>query len=218
MAFRGRGSGRGAAPKGYIPGLGRGAAGFTTRSDVGPMAAPGTLGDDDNDIAGAVGGSRSAELRAAKMSMKASSSAVPAAGPVGMFGAAPQGYVPGAGRGAGLSTTAGDDDGPTGTFDSFGGYVSSDPRNQLAEEAQYDEDDDEADKIWAAIDEKMNNKRKRKTGSQQQFQDAEDEPPSSRSKIGVQFRELKEKLADVTEDQWASIPDVGDYSLKFKQK
>eukprot|EP00586_Coscinodiscus_wailesii_P010237 CAMPEP_0172497990 /NCGR_PEP_ID=MMETSP1066-20121228/107769_1 /TAXON_ID=671091 /ORGANISM="Coscinodiscus wailesii, Strain CCMP2513" /LENGTH=46 /DNA_ID= /DNA_START= /DNA_END= /DNA_ORIENTATION= len=27
------------APRGYIPGLGRGAAGFTTRSDIGPMTS-----------------------------------------------------------------------------------------------------------------------------------------------------------------------------------
>lgn len=38
------------------------------------------------------------------------------------------------------------------------------------------------------------------------------------ARIGDQFRELKEKLKDVTEDQWASIPDVGDYSLRYKQK
>ncbi|KAI2502948.1 HAT (Half-A-TPR) repeat [Fragilaria crotonensis] len=37
-------------------------------------------------------------------------------------------------------------------------------------------------------------------------------------KLKSQFRELKEKLADVTDAQWASIPDVGDYSLKHKQK
>ena len=34
----------------------------------------------------------------------------------------------------------------------------------------------------------------------------------------MQFRELKEKLADVSEEQWAAIPDVGDYSLKYKQQ
>ena len=218
MAFRGRGSGRVAAPKGYIPGLGRGAAGFTTRSDVGPMAAPGAM-DDDAGGNSSAGGSRSAELRAAKMGMKppGGDGSAAATAPTGMFGAAPQGYVPGAGRGAGLSAKANADQGPTGTFDSFGGYNNNDPRNQTGEEGQYDEDDDEADKVWAAIDEKMNNKRKRKA-SARQLQEAEDEQPSSRSKIGVQFRELKEKLADVTEDQWANIPDVGDYSLKFKQK
>ena len=35
------------APSGYVPGLGRGAAGFTTRSDIGPsMPAPDVKKDD----------------------------------------------------------------------------------------------------------------------------------------------------------------------------
>ena len=38
------------------------------------------------------------------------------------------------------------------------------------------------------------------------------------SSIGDQFRQLKSKLAEVTEEQWAAIPDVGDYSLRHKQK
>ena len=37
------------APKGYIAGLGRGAAGFTTRSDIGPASSrPSANTDDDN--------------------------------------------------------------------------------------------------------------------------------------------------------------------------
>ncbi|CAB9519086.1 mRNA-processing factor 6 [Seminavis robusta] len=202
MAFRGRGR---AAPAGYVPGLGRGAAGFTTRSDVGPMAAPGSV-DDAADASGS--GSRSSELRAAKMAMRQQQQKQQQ----GMFGAAPQGYVPGAGRGANMGK-ADNEGGPTGSYDSFGGYNNDRP----VDESQYDDDDDEADKIWAAIDERMASKRKRK-GANSAAQDEEDEQKSSRSKIGVQFRELKEKLADVTEDQWANIPEVGDYSLKFKQK
>jgi pre-mRNA-processing factor 6 len=41
---------------------------------------------------------------------------------------------------------------------------------------------------------------------------------SDGSAIGEQFRELKQKLASVTEDEWAAIPDVGDYGLRHKQK
>lgn len=36
-------------------------------------------------------------------------------------------------------------------------------------------------------------------------------PEHTRAQIGVQFRELKEQLASVTEDEWASIPEVGDH-------
>jgi pre-mRNA-processing factor 6 len=171
------------------------------RSDVGPMAAAGNLDDDDD---GAVGGSRSAEIRAAKLKMRQQQSN-------STFGAAPAGYVPGAGRGAGLGGKPDDEGGPTGVYDSFGGYAE-----RPSEEGQYDDDDDEADKVWAAIDERMNNKRKRKKGNTADAN--EDEQKSSRAKIGAQFRELKEKLADVTEDEWHNIPEVGDHSLKFKTK
>lgn len=185
MAFRGGGRGA-AAPANYVAGLGRGAAGFTTRSDVGP-AAP-VLGD------GA--GSRASEARNSLRST--------------VFGAAPANYVAGAGRGAArLSRDKDDGGGGTGEYDAFGGYTE---RQTVS--GQYDDDDDEADKVWAAIDERMNSKRRKVK--------VDDDSSSNRAsnvlEIGAQFRELKEKLADVSEEQWAAIPDVGDYSLKYKQQ
>ena len=106
-----------------------------------------------------------------------------------------------------MAGTSGDD-GPTGEFDAFGGY-----QERPTQDGQYDDDDDEADRIWDAIDERMSQKRKRKTTDVQN-----DENATARARIGAQFRELKEQLGEVTEDQWASIPEVGDYSLKWKQK
>lgn len=207
MAFRGGGRGGGSRfsaqpPANYVPGLGRGAAGFTTRSDVGPAATPAAAGS--GDAAFAAGGSRASEARAA---LRASSAAAANA-----FGAAPANYVAGAGRGAArLSKGDGgnnNDGAGTGVYDAFGGYME-----KPSESGQYDEDDDEADKVWAAIDERMNSKRRKLKTTD------DEEPKASRVlEIGAQFRELKEKLADVTEDQWAAIPDVGDYSLKYKQK
>ena len=196
MAFRGRGGK--SAPAGYIPGLGRGAAGFTTRSDVGPMAASGNVDDDDD---GAVGGSRSAELRAAKLKMKQQQTN-------SMFGSAPQGYVPGAGRGAGAGLQS-SEEGPTGSYDSFGGYTE-----RPSEEGQYDDDDDEADAVWAAVDARMNSKRKRKADATA----SNDDSNQGRAKIAAQFSDLKAKLADVSEEAWMQIPEVGDHSLKFKTK
>ena len=35
-----------AAPLGYVPGLGRGATGFTTRSDIGPARETGDISDE----------------------------------------------------------------------------------------------------------------------------------------------------------------------------
>lgn len=127
-----------------------------------------------------------------------------ASGQRAAFGQAPKGYVAGAGRGAG--TTSSQNDGPTG-YDEFSGYDER-PNTQQ----RYDQDDDEADNIYAAIDERMNSKRKRDDKAE------ELSTQTSRERIGAQFRELKEKLADVTEDEWMNIPDVGDNSLKHKQR
>jgi pre-mRNA-processing factor 6 len=205
MAFRGRGK---AAPKGYVAGLGRGASGFMTRSDVGNM-----MGTDPGGPTESTGGSRAADLRAAKLQAQRQQQQPQLQQPrSNLFGDAPKGYVAGAGRGAGtLPGGGGDDGGPSGSYDAFGGYQDSRPQD----ESQYDDDDNEADKIWAAIDERMNNKRKRKA---QTDVTKEDQGATARARIGAQFRELKDKLSEVTEDEWLKIPDVGDYSLKFKQR
>ena len=158
----------GKPPAGYVPGLGRGAAGFTTRSDIGSGAGPAGA------AAAAAGGtgSRSAELRAAKKAMQQQQQQ--------------------------------------------GGAASS--------SSQFADEDAEADAVYSAIDERMTSKGagggKRKRGDDTAAATTTNGSSNgnANAKIGDQFRELKEKLADVTEDEWAAIPDVGDYSLKYKQK
>lgn len=162
----------GEPPAGYVPGLGRGAAGFTTRSDIGNMAS--AKEDDDKPE---VGGSRSAEARAAKLATQKKQAGGPSL---------QQGYVMGAGP-AGQSVE--------GQFD------------------DNDNEDDEADQIWQAIDDRMNAKRKKRSKPHQGA-----EPPTARVKIGAQFRDLKEQLATVSEEDWLKVPEVGDYSLKYKRE
>lgn len=41
---------------------------------------------------------------------------------------------------------------------------------------------------------------------------------NERPKIAEQFANLKRDLASVTAEQWDAIPEVGDHSLKLKQK
>ena len=113
------------APKGYVAGLGRGAAGFVTQSDIGPAKArPTTSAEDDDDpllgsnattaTTGVGGsGSRAAELRAAKLAMQKMQQRQRAQQQQqqlnefsSQFGQAPVGYIAGAGRGA--STYGGD--------------------------------------------------------------------------------------------------------------
>mmetsp|Transcript_23418 Transcript_23418/g.26664 ORF Transcript_23418/g.26664 Transcript_23418/m.26664 type:complete len:957 (-) Transcript_23418:199-3069(-) len=170
------------APKGYVPGLGRGAAGFTTRSDIGPAA-----------VGPIVSGSRAAEQRQLKSANQ--------------FGQAPKGYIPGAGRGAVGNPFLRDGNGPI----NGGEKKFEDPLE--ANTAPYEQDDIEADEIYAAIDERMRTKRKKLDSEV-----SEEGGQSNTKRIKGQFRELKDRLATVTDDQWASIPDVGDYSLKYKQK
>ena len=148
----------GEPPIGYVPGFGRGASGFTTRSDIGNMAI-GSKEDGDNEEGGApstVSGSRASEQRAAKLAAQK-----PAA--------------------AALATPQ-------------------------------DEEDNEADQIWQAIDDRMNAKKRRKVST------VEDDPSATaRAKIGAQFRELKQELSQVSEEDWLKIPEVGDHSLRHKQ-
>ncbi|KAI2495181.1 HAT (Half-A-TPR) repeat [Fragilaria crotonensis] len=106
----------------------------------------------------------------------------------------------------------GTDDGPSGGgYDPFEGYQQ--PPSTAP--SPYDQDDEQADQIYAEVEERMRARRKkRKSADEQQ----PEEGMTETQKLKSQFRELKEKLADVTDAQWASIPDVGDYSLKHKQK
>jgi pre-mRNA-processing factor 6 len=89
-------------------------------------------------------------------------------------------------------------------------------RDREAVPGQYDDDDDEADRIWEAVEERMKQRRRKKT----RLEDAEGADGSNvnGTKIASQFRELKQGLSKVSEDEWANLPDVGDYSLKYKQK
>mmetsp|Transcript_12492 Transcript_12492/g.22298 ORF Transcript_12492/g.22298 Transcript_12492/m.22298 type:complete len:145 (-) Transcript_12492:7-441(-) len=126
-----------AVPSNYVAGLGRGAVGFTTRSDIGPArtAAP-------------------------------QSGAAPAQPPVADFGAAPAGYVAGAGRGASIlgkrpETDTTKEDLSETQYDQFTGYSQ-----KLFSDTPYDAADAEADQIYEAIDSRMDMRRKKRRGAQ----------------------------------------------------
>ena len=163
MSFRGK-----PPPKGYIPGIGRGAVGFQTRSDVGPGQA--TV------VTTTVVGSRAAEVRAVKMKMKEM-------------------------KEEGMS---------------------------LSQQPQYTPEDDEADKVWEAVERRLQRKRKLTshsttttdtipTDNDNNQNDTTTNNNNPRAKIGAQFHDLKQKLASVSETDWLAIPEVGDHSLKYKQ-
>lgn len=173
-------------PINYIAGAGRGAQGFTTRSDIGP-ARPAV--DEPN------------------------------------FGQAPAGYVAGRGRGMGdLARDQGEltsrqlqneqerGDYSESNYDEFAGYSE----RLFSRGTPYEEDDQEADRIYEAIDERMESRRKRRR--EMNLLDNIKKNRTERPTIADQFADLKRDLANVTAEQWDSIPDVGDHSLKLKQR
>eukprot|EP01119_Soliformovum_irregulare_P017877 TRINITY_DN5376_c0_g1_i4.p1 TRINITY_DN5376_c0_g1~~TRINITY_DN5376_c0_g1_i4.p1 ORF type:complete len:1818 (+),score=627.39 TRINITY_DN5376_c0_g1_i4:113-5566(+) len=146
-------------PQGYVAGMGRGATGFTTRSDIGParsmMEAPPPMPRDDDDDRG---------------------------------------------------------DYSESNYDTFEGYGGSlvDPT------AAYEQDDKEADDVWAAIDAKMDSKRKARREKKQK--EEMEKYRASRPKIQDQFADAKKDLASVSDTEWYNIPEIGDQTKRFRKK
>uniref|UniRef100_A0A0C9S9J4 TSA: Wollemia nobilis Ref_Wollemi_Transcript_239_3443 transcribed RNA sequence n=1 Tax=Wollemia nobilis TaxID=56998 RepID=A0A0C9S9J4_9CONI len=170
-------------PPNYVAGLGRGATGFTTRSDIGPARAAPDLPDRSATTIG--GGAASA------------------------------------GRGRGKGGAAAPDEEEEGDeekgydenqkFDEFEGNDVG-----LFASGEYDEDDKEADAVWESIDKRMDSRRKdrREARLKQEIEKYR----ASNPKITEQFADLKRKLYTLSSEEWDSIPEIGDYSLRNKKK
>ncbi|RJE25933.1 factor Prp1 [Aspergillus sclerotialis] len=203
------------APENYVAGLGRGATGFTTRSDLGPAREGPTP-----------------EQFQAALAKRAQ-----------RLGAAPP-TAYGAGRDKGGKEDEKEEEEEDERF--------QDPDNEVGLFAygQFDQEDDEADRIYKEVDEKMDRRRKsrrlvnpspfnprkllcssgylpvvwaeyrlesfvayREAREQQEREDYERKNP----KIQQQFADLKRTLASVSEDQWANLPEVGDLTGKNRR-
>ncbi|GLT67413.1 hypothetical protein SLA2020_397260 [Shorea laevis] len=167
-------------PPNYVAGLGRGATGFTTRSDIGPARAAPDLPD---------------------------RSAATVGGP------------PGQGRGRGKPDE--EDDGGEDAEDK--GYDENQKFDEfegndvgLFASTEYDEDDKEADAVWEAIDKRMDSRRKDRREAR--LKEEIEKYRASNPKITEQFADLKRKLYTVSAQEWESIPEIGDYSLRNKKK
>ena len=172
-------------PPGYIPGVGRGAIGFTTRSDLGSAGvAPETAG-------------RGAGAGAARG--VAASSGIAA---LRKLSSQPAGEGKSGGEAADYSEA---------NFDSFSGYSE-----RLFGDAPYDEDDKEADRVYAEIDERMASR----TAARKTAREAEDARMRrmTESRIGDAFADLKPALAALKSEDWDAIPEIGDRSLRFKKR
>jgi pre-mRNA-processing factor 6 len=144
--------------------------------------------------------------------------------------AAPPNYVAGLGRGATGFTTRLDlgpaREGPTqaeieaahAKMEEEDEERYEDPDNEtgLFNSLPYEADDEEADKIYEAIDKKMDERRKARREKREQEELLKYR--AERPKIQQQFADLKRNLATMSEDDWFNIPDVGNISGKRSKK
>ena len=204
------------APENYVAGLGRGATGFTTRSDLGP-AREGPSEEQMKELLA----KRAQQLGAA---------------PPTAYGA--------------TEKKDDNDDDDDGRF--------QDPENEvgLFANGAYDRDDDEADRIYQEVDEKMDRRRKARrlvnpvfyllptpqsafeaynlsyalhffaqitdlrsvdTCREAREKQEREEYERNNPKIQHQFADLKRSLASVSDEDWANIPEVGDLTRKNKR-
>ncbi|KAI1085265.1 pre-mRNA splicing factor [Whalleya microplaca] len=160
------------APENYVAGLGRGATGFTTRSDLGPARE----GPSEDQIKEALA-KRAAQL----------------------------------GFGDAVGGAKKDDD----ENDHEDRYQDPDNEVGLFAGGIYDKDDDEADRIYREIDEKMDKRRRARREAREKAE--QDEYERKNPKIQQQFADLKRGLESITEDEWAALPEVGDLTGKNRR-
>ncbi|KAF9052133.1 PRP1 splicing factor, N-terminal-domain-containing protein [Panaeolus papilionaceus] len=146
------------APASYVAGLGRGASGFTTRSDIGPARE-----------------GPSAEVVAEAQAKRGEE--------------------------------------PEIDPDQF-----QDPDNEygLFVGTAYEQDDEEADKIYEKVDIAMDSRRRAKREAQEQVELAK--LRQERPKIQQQFADLKRGLSSVTDSEWENLPEVGNLTRKKRRK
>jgi len=208
------------APENYVAGLGRGATGFTTRSDLGPARE-----------------GPSAEQIQEALAKRAQ-----------QLGAAPPTAYGASDKKKQQEQEEEDDE------------RFQDPENEVGLFAygQYDRDDDEADRIYQDVDERMEKRRKARRlvlpapahgtplplgplikkgrglsfppvceqitdmNPSPSFREArekqeQDEYERNNPKISQQFADLKRSLATVSDDDWANLPDPGDLTGKNRR-
>uniref|UniRef100_H2ZEY4 Pre-mRNA-processing factor 6 n=1 Tax=Ciona savignyi TaxID=51511 RepID=H2ZEY4_CIOSA len=85
----------------------------------------------------------------------------------------------------------------------FSGYAGN-----LFSSGPYEKDDEEADAVYESVDRKMDERRKqyRERREREELEKFREERP----KIQQMFSDLKRKLGTISEDEWSSIPAVGD--------
>jgi pre-mRNA-processing factor 6 len=192
------------APENYVAGLGRGATGFTTRSDLGPARE----GPSEEQLKEALA------KRAKQLEL-----------------GTPTAY--------GVTEKKEDEEEDEERF------RDPDDEQGLFASGLYDKDDDEADRIYQAVDERMERRRRAQrlvhiaptpslfsSSSAQRLsfeqhtdmrrreareQREREEYEAKNPKISQQFADAKRALSTISEDEWANLPEVGDLTGRNKR-
>ncbi|TFY64399.1 hypothetical protein EVG20_g5958 [Dentipellis fragilis] len=146
------------APASYVAGLGRGASGFTTRSDIGPARE-----------------GPSAEVIAEAQARRGEEAEVE-----------PEQFQD-----------------PDNEYGLFAGTT-------------YEADDEEADKIYDFVDQNMDARRRARREAREEAEMAKHR--AERPKLQQQFADLKRGLSVVTDEEWESIPEVGNLTRKKRRR
>ncbi|KAJ5894454.1 hypothetical protein N7495_006145 [Penicillium taxi] len=91
-----------------------------------------------------------------------------------------------------------------------------DVEEDLFAQHKYDSSDEEADRVYAEVDEKMERRRKARREAREKEQQEERERQNP--KIQQEFADLKRSLAVISEEEWQNLPDVGDLTGKNKRQ
>ncbi|PWN42155.1 putative pre-mRNA splicing factor prp1 [Ceraceosorus guamensis] len=148
-----------APPPNYVAGLGRGASGFTTRSDIGP-AREGPSLETIN----------AARARRGEETLQ--------------------------------EEDTNEDQDPENETGLFAGTV-------------YERDDEEADSIWANIDDKMDARRRKQREAREKAE--LEKLRIERPKIQAQFADLKRNLSTMSDDDWSALPEAGNLTGKRRK-
>ncbi|KAK9462621.1 PRP1 splicing factor, N-terminal-domain-containing protein [Lipomyces oligophaga] len=162
------------APENYVAGLGRGATGFTTRSDIGPAREGPSEDAIKEELA-----KRAEQLQN------------------------------GIQNGENEAQENADDNEDEERF------RDNENDEGLFASGAYDEDDREADRIYQEVDDRMDSRRRARREERESREQEEFE--SKNPKISNQFADLKRALSAVSDDEWASLPGVGDLTGKNRR-
>ena len=171
-------------PGGYVAGAGRGATGFTTRSDIGPAKNEGAASS------GIMPGMMPGQPGA----------------PAG-FGQAPAGHQAGRGRGQGAAENDNDrGDYSDANFDKFNGFSGS------LFNGPVDAEDEAADNVWNLVEDIMDSRRKTKREAKEraEMEEYRRKVPT----IQRQFADLKRQMNTMDSSDWLNIPEAGELARR----